>query len=104
MQHSLFLLYGRILYPPAQDTVRIRRNPMYKRRILLLFMLGAEVEGHHHGDNDHHIIRAEGPPESQHRKDSRHHQGDDGLDFNKIRQVFQNLIHTYSPLSRSVSL
>ena len=51
---------------------------------LVFFVLCAEVEGHHHGYDDHHIIRCDDTFQSQDAEDSRPRQRDDGLDLHQL--------------------
>ena len=52
-------------------------------------MLGAEVERHHHGDDNHHIVGADTATQCQNGEDSAHNQGDDSLYLHEVCQVFQ---------------
>ena len=63
---------------------------------MLFFHLGAEVEGHYGGDDDHHIIGGDGSPHGQGSEHHQHHEGDDGLDLDQVGQVFNKVFHIFS--------
>ena len=56
-------------------------------------MLGAEVERDDHRDDEHYIICADDAPEGLHRKHCNDRQGHDGLDFDEIGKIFDDLFH-----------
>ena len=60
--------------------------------LILLFVLSTEVEGHHHGDNDHSIIGGDGAVKGQHSKNGSDYHGYDGLHFDEVCKVFRNSI------------
>ena len=52
-----------------------------------LFVLGAEVEGQHHRNNDHHLVGSDHPLHGKAGKNTCHHQRDDGFDFDQIGKI-----------------
>ena len=56
-------------------------------------MLGAKIEGHHHGDDDHGIVRANVATEGQDRKHGDYHHGHDGFHLDEAGQVLFDGFH-----------
>ena len=51
------------------------------KALLLFLVLGAEVEGDHHGDDDHGVIGGDGVTQAQDHKDGHDRHGDHGFDL-----------------------
>ena len=64
--------------------IQITPPPEVGGGFLFLLVLGAEVEGDHHGDDDHHIVGVDLTPQRQDGKDSDHHQGDQGFYLQQV--------------------
>lgn len=59
-----------------------------------LFMLGAKIERHHHGYDDHHIVGLDLPSKGKDRKHCHHRKCYDRFHLDEFSQPAKNLLHT----------
>ena len=65
---------------------------------LVLLSLGAEIEGHHHRDDDHCVVRGDVASETEDSEDADDHQSDDGLNLDQCGEILHD-IHMFSSFS-----